>query len=407
VGYTGEAIKGVSWMGALRVFVRGLGFIRIAILARLLTPFQFGVYGIAALVLAFLEIATETGINIFLIQLKDEIDKYVSTAWLISIARGFLISVMILVSAPYIARYFGFSESYPLFLIVSMVPLIRGFINPSIVKYQKDLLFNKEFLLRTSLYATDAIVVIVIALMTRSAASLVCGLVISSLLEVILSFRLIKPRPRFIFDATLAKQVLSRGKWVTGFGLFGYLYQNVDDAVVGKIMGASPLGIYQVAYKISSLPVSEIADVFAKVTLPVYLKFANDTVRLKRAFLKTSSITSILMIFFGVFIFLFPKQIVLILLGSNWLSAVEVLKILVLFGVLKGITGMAESLFLAVQKQEYVTLVTFITLSGLATTIIPFVKSFGIIGAGISAVFGSILGLLVSFYFTIKILRKD
>src|SRR3990172_9978512 len=172
-------------------------------------------------------------------------------------------------------------------MLTATVPLIRGFINPSIVKFQKNLEFNKEFWFRTSIYMIDALTVIIVALITKSAISMVWGLVISSLAEVCLSFLFIKPIPKFSFEYDKIKQVINRGKWVTGFGVFDYLFQNIDDAIVGKILGASPLGIYQVAYKISSLPVSEIADVFAKVTLPVYLKFANDASRLKKAFSKT------------------------------------------------------------------------------------------------------------------------
>ena len=70
MGYTKEAIKGVSWLGAFRLFARVLSFLRTIIVARILSPAQFGVYGIAALALSLIEILTETGINVFLVQNK-------------------------------------------------------------------------------------------------------------------------------------------------------------------------------------------------------------------------------------------------------------------------------------------------------------------------------------------------
>ena len=91
MGYYKQAVNGISWMGGLRLFTRLLALIKIAILARILLPFQFGIYGIATLVLGFLEMLTETGINIFLIQQKEQIDEYVNSAWVVSIIRGFLI----------------------------------------------------------------------------------------------------------------------------------------------------------------------------------------------------------------------------------------------------------------------------------------------------------------------------
>lgn len=406
MGYTKDALKGISWMGALRVFIRGLGFLRIAVLARLLSPEQFGIFGIVTLILSFLEIATETGINVFLIQLKDSVDVYVDTAWIVSILRGMCITVVIVVCTPWIAAYFGTPTAGSLLYFVALVPLIRGFINPAVVKFQKNLEFNKEFALRTLLYGVDAISVIGIAFFTRSTVSLVWGLVISSVIEVLMSFIFIKPTPKFSFDKEKAKKVIGRGKWVTGFGLFDYLFQNVDDAIIGKFLGTSPLGIYQVAYKISSLPVSEVADVFSKVTIPVYTKFNDDIQRLQRAFMRTFVLTTLLMVGFGVVVFLFPYQIVLILLGPNWIEAAGLLKILALFGVLKGMTGIIQSLFLAVGKQEYVTIVTFVTLIGLLATIFPLVQRFGLMGAGISAVIGSFVGLLVCSYFCFLVLRK-
>ena len=74
-------------MAAFRVTTRGIAFVRLSVLARLLDPHMFGLFGIAALVLAFLETITETGINVFLIQHEEPLEKYVDTAWVVSIIR--------------------------------------------------------------------------------------------------------------------------------------------------------------------------------------------------------------------------------------------------------------------------------------------------------------------------------
>lgn len=407
MGYFKNALKGLSWMGALRIVTRLLAFVRIAILARILVPAQFGLYGIAALALSLLETFTETGINVFLIQLKKDINEYINTAWVVSIVRGFLISVVIFFSAPLISGFFSFPDALPLLQLISIVPIIRGFINPSIVKLQKDLKFNQEFKLRTAIYLIDALIVIIVAFTTRSAISLVWGLIGSSLLEVVLSFIYMKPRPTWLIERKKIKQIIERGKWVTGYGIFDYLYQNLDDAIVGKLLGVVPLGLYQVAYKISSLPVSEVADVFSKVTFPIYVKITSDPKRLIRAFLKTAKTSSLIMVLMGLGIIIFPKEIVLIILGENWLSAVPILRVLAVFGVLKGIVGIPLSLFLAQEKQEYVTAVTFTTLLSLVISIIPFVNRYGVVGAAYSAVLGSVVGLLIAFYYTTRMLKNE
>src|SRR3990172_12131370 len=107
MGFYKDTIKGISWMGSLRGVMRSMSFVRLAILARILTPAQFGVFGIASLILSFLEIVTETGINVFLVQQKDDIDEYINTSWVVSITRGILISLIILILAPTISTFFG------------------------------------------------------------------------------------------------------------------------------------------------------------------------------------------------------------------------------------------------------------------------------------------------------------
>jgi len=97
MGYTKQTIKGISWIGAFRIVTRIISFARTALLARLLTPRDFGVFGIATLVLSFLEIVTETGINIILVQKKENINEFINTAWVTSIIRGVLISIFIIV----------------------------------------------------------------------------------------------------------------------------------------------------------------------------------------------------------------------------------------------------------------------------------------------------------------------
>lgn len=391
-------------MGGLRASTRVLAFAKIAILARILTPSQFGLFGIALLVLALLETLTETGINIFLIQEKAELKEYNDTAWLVSIIRGVLISGLIFFSAKTTAVFFNSPESYKLLLLIALAPLLRGFINPSIVKYQKELMFNKEFFLKGSIYALDALVAIFLAVTTRSASALVWGMIAGVTFEVLISHLLIKPRPKLSFERAKLKKVVNRGKWITMAGIFEYLFKEGDDIVVGKLLSSASLGIYQVAYKISTLPITEVADTIIKVTLPVYVKISDQKARLRNAFIKTILVVLAITLPFGLVLYLFPTQVVLILLGSNWLSAVGVLKILAGFGVIRALTITTHPLFLSLKKQNYLTATTLVGITGLAVTIIPLVNSYGIEGAGLSALIGSILAVPLYIYFTLRII---
>ena len=406
MGYTKQALKGISWMSLFRVISRILSFLKIAILARVLTPSQFGVFGIASIVLAFLEILTETGINIILIQAKKDIKEYLSSAWVVSIIRGIFIFLIIILLSPFISSFFNTPDALGILLLISLVPLIKGFINPAEIQFRKELNFKYEFWFRAILFFVDAVVAVVFALITHSVYSLVIGLLAGALLEVMLSFVLIKPTPKLKLNSNYLKDILHKGKWITAYGIFNYLSENGDNIFVGKMQGSSSLGIYQMAYKLSILPISEVSDVVSQVVFPVYSKIEQDTKRLLKAYFKTMALTILGAVFIGGIIFLFPKEIVTIILGSQWLSAVPVLKILSIYGIFRTLSGPSSALFLAKGKQNYVTLMNFIRFATIVITIYPFVLMFGMVGAGYSVLISVLIELPVIVFFIIRILRS-
>ncbi|MCL4385389.1 MAG: lipopolysaccharide biosynthesis protein [Cyanobacteria bacterium] len=407
MGYTSDAFSGTSWMSTYKVFYRVISFLRIAILARLLSPSQFGLFGIATLVLSFLEILTETGVNIVLVQVKEKVEDFIDSAWVVSIFRGILLFLIVLLSAPFVADFFNTPKALEIIMLISLVPLIRGFINPSEVKLQKELKFKYEFVFRSSIFLVDSLVAIFFIIFTHSVYGLVLGLLAGAMFELIVSFVFIKPTPKFKFKKHYISDILQRGKWVTSYGVLGYFADQGDNIAVGKLLGASSLGIYQMIYKISILPLSEIADGVNKVVFPIYVKIADDKERLKKAFLKTTIIVSALAASLGTIIFLFPKEIILIVLGDKWLLGAETLRVLSLYGILHAIGGSISSLFLALKKQKYVTIMSFFRFTILAITIVPLVIKFGIIGAGYAVLLSVFGEIPVVVYLTYKIFKKD
>lgn len=405
MGYLKDTIKGVTWMGGFRIFSRFVALGRTAILARLLLPVQFGVYGVATLALAFLEIFTETGINVFLLQEKQRIEEYVNTAWIISIIRGALISLLIILFSHLIASFFNSPEAKSLLLLISLVPFLRGFINPSIVKFQKDLQFNKEFWFRSSIFLFDSSFAVILALITRAPISLVWGLVAGVVLEIIISFVFVKPTPKLKFELDKIKKIIGRGKWVTFAGIFDYLTGQGDDMVVAKVLNPASLGFYQMAYRLSTLPVTEIAQVVGKVTLPVYVQISDEKMRMKRAFIKTMIMIFILVIPIGTVLFLFPKEIVTIILGKNWLEVVPALKILAVFGVVRALGVSTGSVFLAFKRQDLVALITFVKFIILAIIIFPAVFMAGIVGASWAVLIASLLIQPLAWWHVVRLFK--
>jgi len=405
MGYKKDAIKGISWIAVLRVATRVVAFVKTLILARILLPVQFGAYGVVLLLLGFLEVMTETGVNVILIQEKN-VDEYINSALVVSIIRGVFIAFLIIVLTPFIVLFFHSPGSKILLYSASVVPFLRGFINPSVVKFQKDLQFNREFWYRFAIFFVDSFVSILFSWITHSPIGIVIGLIAGVVVEIALSYILIKPLPVIEFHKTYFYKIFHGGKWVTVSGFFNYLFHNADNIVVGRLLGTGALGIYQMAYSFSILPITEISDVFSRVTFPVFTKIAGDKYRLRRAFIRIMFVITLLTLPFGVLLYFFPKEIVSFVLGKKWLAAASVLPMLAIFGVIRAISGSTSALFLAVGKQNYVTVVTFVSILGLIIPIIPLVLRYGIIGAAISALIGSVAALPFMVYYSWRVFSK-
>jgi len=406
MGYKKNIIKGVSWVSGVRVVTRGLGFLKIVVLARVLSPLQFGIFGIASLVLSLLETLTETGINIVLIQSKSELSEYINSAWVVSIIRGIVIAVFLVISSPFIASFFHTPDALGILLFISLVPFTRGFINPAEVTFQKELKFHLQFWFQSGLLLIDAGTSITFVLLTHSVYSLVWGMLISALFEVILSFAFIKPTPRFAIDKGYFKEIFRKGSWVTIYTIFNYIAENADNAVVGRVMGATFLGFYQMAYKISILPITEISNVISSVVFPVYTKIVGDIERLRSAYIKTFIGVFVASLLAGAIIFLFPEQIVVLLLGSKWISIIPVLKVLLIYGVVRTVAGPASALFLSLGKQKYVSIMVFVRFIVLICAIYPFVRMYGLIGAGYAQVIAVTLEMPILLWFSYLLLQK-
>ena len=389
----------MSWSVLQRGYTRILSLLRIIILARFfLSPYEFGLFGIITLILSFLEILTETGVNVFLIQEKENFEKYINSAWIVSIVRGIIIACILCVFAYPSALFFKSSPVTLLLITTAIIPFIRGFINPTEVIFQKELYFKKEFIFRSIIFTIESLAIILFAFLMHNAYALVFGMIVSAFSEVLISFLFIKPTPRFKFNFDEFKKIFHKGKWVTMYSIFQYFAENGDDIVVGRILGTSPLAIYQTAYSFSTLPVSEITDVVSKVTFPVFTKIGGDRDRLLKAFLKTTIFISIFSILLGLFIILFPTQIILATIGAKWLSVASLLPLLTIYGICRAIFGSFSTLFLSVGKQKFVAVMTFVRSITLVLTVVPLTLLFGLEGTVIAALISVLVEIPVILY---------
>ncbi len=400
MGYTKDAVKGVSWLGGLRIALRAISFFRLYIIIRVIGLDQqdIGLFSIAAITLAFLEIITETGINVYLIQKKESIEKYINTAWVISIIRGIVISLFILLFAPLIATFFEKQEVYNLLLFVAAIPFLRGFINPAIVSFTKNLHFEKEFLYRASNFFVESVFTILFVLYFQSALGMVLGVMVGVLYEVILSFLLITPHPSFSFEREIGKDIFKHGKWLTLSGILLYLFQNIDTIIVGKLLGISTLGVYDTVYKLSVVPLTEFSDVISRTALPILVQIEDDRKRFLKAIQKTIGTVLLIIIPVCLLLSFFSTQLITIFLGPSWVGGSDTLRVLFILCIVRSIIVINNTIFLSKIRQDLVSLVTSISLAGLLLSIFPFISFFGMKGAAYAALLGSSLSLPFSLF---------
>lgn len=405
MSYLKKTIGGFFWTSALSGSIRIMAFAKIAILARILLPSQFGEFAVVGMVLAFLEIVTETGINVFLLQEKDSLARFIDTAWVVSIARGIIISALMIFAAAPVADFFHIPDVRNLIILASLIPALRGFINPANIRFQKELNFSKDFWYRFSIVFAEIGLTVVLALATKTASSLVLGLVGAAVYEVFASWMFVAPRPKLKLDYDQVSQIISKGKWVTGFGLFDYVFTTIDNVVVGRLLGSTDLGIYQNAYKLSLLPSTQVNDIYYKTTAPVYVKMKEEKKSLLRAVTLGTGGLVALQVVVGITIYFLADWLVRLTLGVNWLAAVPVVRVLAGLSIVRGIAFSFNSLFVALHKQKYVAISSFCSMAVMAVLIVPMVARNGLIGAAQAAIVGAMAAIPVIVIGLIKILK--
>ena len=106
MGYSKKALKGLGWTGFLQAALKGASLIKFIIIAKFLSPAEFGVFGIALLTIGFFQAMTETGISAYLVQTEEKEEEYVSSAWIVSMGRGLLLFLLTLIAAYPISIFF-------------------------------------------------------------------------------------------------------------------------------------------------------------------------------------------------------------------------------------------------------------------------------------------------------------
>ncbi len=172
-GLKARVVRGGMWVFALRITSRLFQLARTIVIARLLAPSDFGVFGIALLAMSALSTFSQTGFNAALVQKKQDTKHYLDTAWTVQAIRGGVLALIAFAIAPYVAAFFDAPAAKRILQVIALSVLLQGFTNIGVVYFQKELQFHKQFIYQLSGTLADIGVAISAAFLLRSVWALV------------------------------------------------------------------------------------------------------------------------------------------------------------------------------------------------------------------------------------------
>ncbi len=400
-------IEGTSWMGILQFSSRGLDFIRIIILARILTQSDFGLFAIVTSIINLLEAISETGLEYAIIHFQEELHPYAKTILSINFVRGVCLTLINIVIAKFLASFFNNPVLFNLLLIASFIPLINSIQNPYLLYFYKKFQFKNEFLYQFISSFITAFFTILLALIYRNALSLVFGLLIGTIFQTLLSYVVIKSDFSHPISFSLVKKLLGFSKWLTIGGISSYLMTQIDNLFIGKFFNTGVLGIYDMSFKIGNIAFSEITDNISKIAFPIYAHIQNDKLLMKNSLKQHILFISIPTIILSFIFIAFPKEIIVVVLGNKWLNAAPILQILAVYGCFRSLMGPFAPFLLALGKPKVLTITDSINFLLLIILLFPFSKLFNLNGVAYAVLISYIISQTYTLYITYTIFRSN
>lgn len=302
------------------------------ILTRLLYPEAFGIMALASTVLVGLSMLSDIGIEQSVIQNKDGAkNEFRNTAWVAQILRGCLLWLFACLIAYPISIIYESPILLPLICALGATLAIKGFSSTSIAVNNKNLKIFKLSVVNLSTQALGITLTVLFAAYTNSVWALVWGNIIASMIGVATGHIYLNDgfRHRFIINRTILLQIISFGKWIFVSSIFGFLANQADKMIIGKMLSLTDLGIFTIAMTLAQVPRAILFSLNRKVLFPIYSKIQDETtsqIRTKVYRSKLLIITALLPI--SIFFLIFGQNLIQLLYDERYTDAGWMLQIL-------------------------------------------------------------------------------
>lgn len=394
-----ETVKGVAWSGIDKIANGGILFIANIVLARLLSPKDFGLLAIISIFVQISQTFIDSGFTNALIQKKDRSQTDYSTVFFFNLAISIGFYIILFFCAPLIAYFFENDKLTYLTRVVGLNLIIGALVSVHKTRLTIELRFKIQAVISLVSSIISVVIAIWMAYHGYGVWSLVAMSIVSITLQVLLIYVLIKWKPSILFSKTSFKTLFSYSSKLLGASLIHLIYRNLYPIVIGKRFSPLQLGYFNRADLFAMYPSSTITSIVTRVAFPIFSRIQDDNNKLKNAYSKYITFSSLLIFPMMTGLIVLAKPITIVLLTDKWLPMVPMLQVLcidwmtdhlcqinlnVLF--VKGRSDLAFKL--EILKKSIAILILFISLH------------WGIIGVCWGRVVYGIIAVLLNSYYT-------
>jgi PST family polysaccharide transporter len=327
---TGKILNGLFWVTCSRGSQTLMQFLVIIILARLVSPAEFGIVTAAMIIIGFSEIITELGIGTAIVQRKSLNEQHLNTGYIVSFTLAIVSGIIVFVLAPYVALFFGSSQMEPVLKVLALLFLLRGIGTIGESLAQREMRFR--WLASRDVFSFGAgyfVFGVIPALLGYGVWALVSANLATAALKSTLLLISYPPKSlKFRTQAFWELFTFGGGHTIARIANFAAL--RADNFIVGRFLGMAALGIYGRAYQLTGLPASVFGQILDKVLFPSMAKMQDRKEKLAAIYLRGASLIAMLTLPASVCGFIAAPEIINVVLGEDWTAVILPFRILLL-----------------------------------------------------------------------------
>lgn len=345
--------KGVFWIAVAKYSGIIVSLVVTAILARHVSPSAFGTMAIATVIMAFLDIFSDMGLGVAIVQFKDLTLRQVQSLFSVSIVLAVVLTALLFLVSGCVAQYY---DDILLTDIIRWLCVCLFFKALNIIP-NGLMLKNKRFrdiAVRTLLFQViSGVIACWMALTGWGIYALLISPIISSIGVFAYNYYNYPQYPVWPMERSVIKKVWSYSMYQFLFSVINYFSRNADKLIIGKFFSMKELGYYEKSYRLMQLPLQNITFVVTPVLHPILSSLQNDKEQLASKNIKLTQILSWISFPLGIILFFCASPIIKIIFGNNWIPAIPVFKILAFSVPLQMMTSTAGSIFQAAGKTNH------------------------------------------------------